>query len=125
MRIGIGGSREQLNHMRWIVLRQPIDSPKRLQMNSFDQCLLNGDGTKELIEEWLADCSQDSEPCPPEEISSPTAAIQEVDLSGACNIVHKNSVQARSTPLKGSLKSTRQRSIQMGESNIIITRNIG
>jgi hypothetical protein len=34
-----------------------------------EKCLLNLDGTDELPEEWLVDCSQDSEPrCPPEEM---------------------------------------------------------
>ncbi|KAL5228586.1 hypothetical protein ABZP36_016851 [Zizania latifolia] len=94
-----------------------------LQVNmgfSCDQCLLNSDGTEELAEEWLADCSQDSEPrSPPEEIS-PTAAIEEVDLSvhEKCssreqgNIVHKNTVQARSTPLKAGKNIIRSRKVK-------------
>ncbi|KAG8078880.1 hypothetical protein GUJ93_ZPchr0007g4393 [Zizania palustris] len=95
-----------------------------LQVNlgfSGDQCLLNCDGTEELAEEWLADCSQDSEPrCPPEEISSPTAAIEEANLSvhENClsreqdNIVQKNTVQVRSTPLKAGRNIIRPRKVK-------------
>ncbi|KAL5219699.1 hypothetical protein ABZP36_024412 [Zizania latifolia] len=94
-----------------------------LQVNlgfSGDQCLLNCDGTEELAEEWLADCSEDSEPrCPPEEISSP-AAIEEANLSvhENClsreqgNIVQKNTVQARSTPLKAGKNIIRPRKVK-------------
>jgi hypothetical protein len=64
---------------------------ENLQLNlgfSGDQCLLNCDGTEELPEEWLVDCSpQESEPqCPPEDmsvhLSSPAVAMEEANLSG-------------------------------------------
>lgn len=59
-----------------------------LEMTPGDQCLLNCDGTEELPEEWLVDCSpQESEPqCPPEDmsvhLSSPAVAMEEANLSG-------------------------------------------
>lgn len=73
-------------------------------------CLLNSDGTDELPEEWLVDCSQDTEPgFPAEEMNSPAAATEkDVDTSAHQNaspsqqsiVVNNNRAQARPTPLK-------------------------
>jgi hypothetical protein len=77
-----------------------------------EKCLLNSDGTDELPEEWLVDCSQDREPCcPPDEMSSPApaaAAMESTDISVlqasfSCKqsiVVHNNTAQGRPTPLK-------------------------
>ncbi|KAK3166330.1 hypothetical protein QOZ80_1AG0044440 [Eleusine coracana subsp. coracana] len=85
-----------------------------LQVNSDfsgEKCSLNSDGIDELPEEWLVDCSQDSEPrCPPEEMNSPAAAavMESTNISVLQTsvsyeqsvVVHNNSAQGRPTPLK-------------------------
>uniref|UniRef100_A0A0D9V9J7 Protein XRI1 n=1 Tax=Leersia perrieri TaxID=77586 RepID=A0A0D9V9J7_9ORYZ len=96
-----------------------------LQVNlgfSGGQCLLNCDGTEELPEEWLVDCSQQDREtiCPPEEMSSPAAAMEEADRSARGNsssreqgnTVQKNSVQARPTPLKAGKNIIRARKVK-------------
>lgn len=97
-----------------------------LEMTPGDQCLLNCDGTEELPEEWLVDCSpQESEPqCPPEDmsvhLSSPAVAMEEANLSvhknsssrEQGNTVQKNTVQARPTPLKAGKNIIRARKVK-------------
>nr|XP_015622573.1 protein XRI1 isoform X1 [Oryza sativa Japonica Group] len=96
------------------------------EMTPGDQCLLNCDGTEELPEEWLVDCSpQESEPqCPPEDmsvhLSSPAVAMEEANLSvhknsssrEQGNTVQKNTVQARPTPLKAGKNIIRARKVK-------------
>ncbi|XP_015690489.1 protein XRI1-like isoform X3 [Oryza brachyantha] len=95
-----------------------------LQVNlgfSGHQCLLNCDGTEELPEEWLVDCSQqDNESCcPPEEIS-PAAALEEANLSvhensssqEQSNTVQKTTMQSRPTPLKAGKNIIRARKVK-------------
>ncbi|KAL6613927.1 hypothetical protein ACP70R_036197 [Stipagrostis hirtigluma subsp. patula] len=75
-----------------------------------DRCLLNADGIEELPEDWLVNCSQDSEPhCPPEEMNSPAASMDNAIISVnhtslTCEqsivVVQNNPAQARPTPLK-------------------------
>uniref|UniRef100_A0A0A9CGN5 Protein XRI1 n=1 Tax=Arundo donax TaxID=35708 RepID=A0A0A9CGN5_ARUDO len=97
------------------------ESPQMNMDFSGDKCLLNTDGTDELPEEWLVNCSQDGEPhCPPEEMNSPAAAMEQANIS-----VHQNSVsceqsiiifndpgQARPTPLKAGKSVIRGRKLR-------------
>ncbi|XP_062207891.1 protein XRI1-like isoform X3 [Phragmites australis] len=73
------------------------------------ECLLNSDGTDELPEDWLVNCTQDSVAhCPPEEMNSPPAAMEQANISVHANslsceqsiVVYNNPAQVRPTPLK-------------------------
>ncbi|KAL6839969.1 hypothetical protein ACP4OV_029779 [Aristida adscensionis] len=83
-----------------------------------EQCLLNSDGIDELPEDWLVNCSQDSEPhCPPEEMKSPEACMEGAIISVNQNsllceqsiVVQNNDAQARPTPLKAGRSVIRAR----------------
>ncbi|PAN26845.1 hypothetical protein PAHAL_5G042900 [Panicum hallii] len=85
-------------------------------------CLLNSDGTDELPEEWLVNCSQDSEPrLPAEEMTSPATAVEKDNStsvhqnSSPCEqaiVVHNNPVQARPTPLKAGRNIIRAKKVR-------------
>ncbi|PUZ53295.1 hypothetical protein GQ55_5G041800 [Panicum hallii var. hallii] len=85
-------------------------------------CLLNSDGTDELPEEWLVNCSQESEPClPAEEMTSPATAVEKDNStsvhqnSSPCEqaiVVHNNPVQARPTPLKAGRNIIRAKKVR-------------
>ncbi|KAG8054196.1 hypothetical protein GUJ93_ZPchr0001g29311 [Zizania palustris] len=89
--------------------------PEGLQVNmgfSCDQCLLNSDGTEELAEEWLADCSQDRVVLLLPLKKSIFLCMKIVRLGSRANIVHKNTVQARPTPLKVGKNIIRSRKVK-------------
>jgi len=97
---------------------------ENLQVMDFPgaNCLLNSDGTDELPEEWLVDCSQDSEHrFPAEETTSPATALVEANNtpvnqnSSPCEqaiVVHNNPVQARPTPLKAGRNIIRAKKVR-------------
>ncbi|XP_044359123.1 protein XRI1 isoform X1 [Triticum aestivum] len=91
---------------------------------SSDEHLLQCDGTQELPEQWLVDCSQDSENrSPPEEVKSPSAAV-EVNISVLQNSlveleeqpimkVEKKPQQAKPTPLKAGRSVIRAKKLKV------------
>ncbi|CAL4945921.1 unnamed protein product [Urochloa decumbens] len=101
-----------------------------LQVMEFSgtNCLLNSDGTDELPEEWLVNCSQDSERSqdneprlPAEEITSPATAVEKANNisvhpdSSPCEqaiVVHKNPAQAGPTPLKAGRNIIRAKKVR-------------
>lgn len=85
---------------------------------SSDEHLLLADGTEELPEEWLVDCSQDSVPgCPPAEMNSPPRASVQTNISALqISLVEEQSSktvkkppQSRPTPLKAGRNILRAR----------------
>ncbi|CAL4972456.1 unnamed protein product [Urochloa decumbens] len=101
-----------------------------LQVMEFSgtNCLLNSDGTDELPEEWLVNCSQDSERSqdneprlPAEETTSPATAVEKANNisvhldSSPCEqaiVVHKNPAQAGPIPLKAGRNIIRAKKVR-------------
>ncbi|KAM0863028.1 hypothetical protein ACQ4PT_044874 [Festuca glaucescens] len=78
---------------------------------SSDEHLLLTDGTEELPEEWLVDCSQDSVPgCPPAEMYVFTPEVQLISLvEEQSKKIEKKPPQSRPTPLKAGRNILRAR----------------
>ncbi|CAM0884347.1 unnamed protein product [Alopecurus aequalis] len=96
-----------------------------LQLNldfSSDEHLLQCDGTEEMPEEWLVDCSQDSVPgCPPPEVSSPPSVSVEANITAPENClveearskkIEKKPPQSRPTPLKAGRNILRAKKLK-------------
>lgn len=95
-----------------------------LQVMDFSgtDCLLNSDGTDELPEDWLVNCSQDSEPqIPAEEMNSPAAAMEKtIDIPEHQNsspseqsiVPHNNPTRSRPTPLKAGKNIIRAKKLR-------------
>ncbi|KAE8800494.1 protein XRI1 [Hordeum vulgare] len=99
---------------------------ENLQVNldfSSDEHLLHCDGTEELPEEWLVDCSQDSESrSPQEEVKSLSAAVEtnvsvlenslvELEEQPIIKVV-KKPVQTKPTPLKAGRNIIRAKKLK-------------
>ncbi|KAF8755712.1 hypothetical protein HU200_011180 [Digitaria exilis] len=97
------------------------ESPQAMDVSGAN-CLLNSDGIDELPEDWLVDCSQDSEPrLPAEEMTSPATAVEKPDdisvhqNSSPCEqaiVVHNNPAHARPTPLKAGKNIIRAKKVR-------------